>query len=851
MYDSDSSGDFSLPPQSPIEVDTEKYFKKKQASPKSNNNATKKSLFEEEIDMDPYKFNMLDDYQQMQLGKMGDYLRWASLSSNMKRLCGFPSLSLSVADIISCLIFGIMKLDPQVPFPTTNRCDQLIIGESRYANIFWIALRETRAKGVQDPQHLFCNENSSLEGLPTYRNPWVIVSANPGKAKALGASIGVALGKNRQLNPSKTYCLLSEDSLNKDGFAWEAAKFGASCGIKLNRMFLIVSVASSGNEMEIANKFDAFKWYSQIIDGHDMEDICSVFSINKEGNSNFQWNLLTKIFVEAVKVEQKESFKKIEEISIGNLTRKIHFDKEIKQLLKNSPTIRRILQELFPVEVVENEDSYTMTMNEDFEMLKVKVEEAKLDDELLSAQAAKKVSEFSSKLDEESHDGKSSKSKPTVKSKLRNQIKVPTITKTEFIESTFKLIKEMPVCIICQTVLGKGYKIIENEIFDNPFHDFHLISENMEKMEKDAINLKRASEGFRIKCQPRLYEDSLLGKNSHPLNYLIDIEKRIRLNNIGIDERKMNSSFILSHFLVTGMSNDPRLVMLTTSSKYVRKFEKMIGKRYINTNGCDPCSIGLGMSIAGYRPIVVLSSVHMDHYYAPLKLTAYSSYAKSNKSITVVGLHNGVEDGSIQGLGCLGMGIDDLVLFRSLYGSSIVIPCDLQSYWKLLQTSYNTEGLTYIRSPSTKSLPNIIYEDHEVEFKLGGMNVVYSTATAFTSDQIIICACGDSVWPAIQAAKYCKSRLQIGCRVVDVYSLKPIASFELKKSFGQTGKVMTVESHMAYGGLYSAVAEHVPVMKALRLNKPPVCDKDVTKVKKHASIDKDSIIAAVKELCTS
>ena len=26
---------------------------------------------------------MLDDYQQMQLGKMGDYLRWASLSSNM------------------------------------------------------------------------------------------------------------------------------------------------------------------------------------------------------------------------------------------------------------------------------------------------------------------------------------------------------------------------------------------------------------------------------------------------------------------------------------------------------------------------------------------------------------------------------------------------------------------------------------------------------------------------------------------------------------------------------------------------------------------------------------------------
>lgn len=197
------------------------------------------------------------------------------------------------------------------------------------------------------------------------------------------------------------------------------------------------------------------------------------------------------------------------------------------------------------------------------------------------------------------------------------------------------------------------------------------------------------------------------------------------------------------------------------------------------------------------------------------------------------------------------MGIDDLVLFRSLYGSSIVIPCDMYSYWKLLQTAYNAEGLTYIRSPSTKLLPNTIYQNNAVEFNLGGMNVVYSTSTAFSSDQIIVCACGDSVWPAIQAAKYCQSRLQIGCRVLDVYSLKPMASFELKKAFGQTGKVMTVESHMAYGGLYSAVAEHVPVLKALRLNKPPVCDKDVAKVKKHASIDKDSIIAAIKELCTS
>ena len=166
-----------------------------------------------------------------------------------------------------------------------------------------------------------------------------------------------------------------------------------------------------------------------------------------------------------------------------------------------------------------------------------------------------------------------------------------------------------------------------------------------------------------------------------------------------------------------------------------------------------------------------------------------------------------------------------------------------------MQTAYNTQGLSYIRSPETRQLPNIVYEDNSIEFNLGGLNVVFSTRSEHFRDQIVVCACGDTVWPAIQAAKYCQSRLNIGCKVLDVYTLKPIASFELKKAFGQTGKVMTVESHIGYGGLYSAVAEHVPVLKALRFNKPPSCDKDAEEVQRIASINKESIIAAIKMLC--
>ena len=139
---------------------------------------------------------------------------------------------------------------------------------------------------------MFCTAKSNLDGFTSHRNPWVIAPATERKAKALGAAIGLAVGKEKQFNPSKTYCLLSEDSINEDGYSWEAARYGAACGMKLNRLFLIVSVTTTKNTVEIAKQFDAFKWYTQIIDGHDLEDLCSVFSTNDEGNSHFQWNLL-------------------------------------------------------------------------------------------------------------------------------------------------------------------------------------------------------------------------------------------------------------------------------------------------------------------------------------------------------------------------------------------------------------------------------------------------------------------------------------------------------------------------------------------------------------------------------
>ena len=167
MYDSDSSDDLSLPKRPAIKVET-RYGKPKKISPKSSKNSAVHDS-DATIEMDSFGFGMLDDYQQMQISKMGDYLRWASLSSCVRRRTGYPSLCMTVADIFAVLIFQIMKFDPQIPWTETNLCDQLIVGDGRFAGILWVALRECRAKGIANPQHVFCHAKSNLDGMPSFR----------------------------------------------------------------------------------------------------------------------------------------------------------------------------------------------------------------------------------------------------------------------------------------------------------------------------------------------------------------------------------------------------------------------------------------------------------------------------------------------------------------------------------------------------------------------------------------------------------------------------------------------------------------------------------------------------------
>src|SRR5207342_3695566 len=117
--------------------------------------------------------------------------------------------------------------------------------------------------------------------------------------------------------------------------------------------------------------------------------------------------------------------------------------------------------------------------------------------------------------------------------------------------------------------------------------------------------------------------------------------------------------------------------------------------------------------------------------------------AVSGAGINLVGSHAGVaigQDGPSQ------MGLEDLAMFRSVYGSTVLYPCDANQTAKLVATMAGLEGIRYLRTSRGES--PVIYSATE-EFPVGGSKVL----RASVDDRLTLVAAGVTVHEALAAAE--------------------------------------------------------------------------------------------------
>lgn len=189
---------------------------------------------------------------------------------------GHPGPSLSSAEILACLYFQVMRLDPGRPdWPERDR---FVLSKGHAAPGLYAALA---LRGYFPPEWLgsLRKLGSPLQGHPHMRSTPGIDASTGSLGQGLSMASGLAAAAKIDRAPWRVYCLLG-DGETQEGQIWEAAT--AAAHFKLDNLTAFVDrnqlqidgpVAEVMSVEPLSDRWAAFGWHVREVDGHSIDDL--------------------------------------------------------------------------------------------------------------------------------------------------------------------------------------------------------------------------------------------------------------------------------------------------------------------------------------------------------------------------------------------------------------------------------------------------------------------------------------------------------------------------------------------------------------------------------------------------
>ena len=220
-----------------------------------------------------------------ELKKIATDIRLGAVEAVFNAKSGHPGGALSSADMLACLYFAEMKIDPKDPKNPDRDRFVLSKGHSCPGLYSTLALR-----GYFDAKELksFRHTGALLQGHPDMKAiPGVDMSAGS-LGQGFSCACGMALSAKISGKDYRTYTLIG-DGESQEGQVWEAVMFAAH--YKLDNLCLLIDnnglqidgkVSDVMNTMPYESKLEAFGWNVITVDGHNIEEILSALASAKE-----------------------------------------------------------------------------------------------------------------------------------------------------------------------------------------------------------------------------------------------------------------------------------------------------------------------------------------------------------------------------------------------------------------------------------------------------------------------------------------------------------------------------------------------------------------------------------------
>lgn len=223
------------------------------------------------------------------LEKMANQIRRDIVKMIGAASSGHPGGSLSVVELLTYLYFKEMHIDPENPKMADR--DLFVLSKGHAAPVLYATLAE---RGFFDKEWLkdLRQVGSHLQGHPDMKKVPGVDMSTGSLGTGFSTAVGMALACRLDQKENYVYAVLGDGEL-QEGQVWEAAM--AAAHYKLDR--LIAFVDHNGLQIDgrcsevmgvdpVDEKFAAFGWDVQTIDGHSFEAIAASIKNAKASASN-------------------------------------------------------------------------------------------------------------------------------------------------------------------------------------------------------------------------------------------------------------------------------------------------------------------------------------------------------------------------------------------------------------------------------------------------------------------------------------------------------------------------------------------------------------------------------------
>ena len=246
-------------------------------------------------------------------------------------------------------------------------------------------------------------------------------------------------------------------------------------------------------------------------------------------------------------------------------------------------------------------------------------------------------------------------------------------------------------------------------------------------------------------------------------------------------------------------ANDRDIVVVTSDSRGSGKlgpFGQKYPGQHVEVGIAEQNLVGVaaGLASAGKKVFAVSPACFLT---ARALEQIKNDVAYSDNPVKVVGISAGVSYGA---LGSTHHSLHDFAVLRAINNIIVVAPADNFETKQAIGLAVEINRPIYLRF-GKKPMSDLKEENDDV-FQFGKGRVIID------GDDVAIIATGETVYPALQAAKRLSNQ-NINALVVSMHTIKPLDTDLLKNVAEKCRAVVTVEEHSVCGGLGEACASYL------------------------------------------